>query len=859
MDFQDRFARVVLRHPFLVLISFLVLAGVSISLLPDLRQNPSPYLLDEHHPSRVSFEALRNNYTGSRDSVMVMLESETTVFTQSTLRRVMELTEAFEGIRLITEKDISLLRQLASGLNEQDSNRLLAALEDPDSEEFWEQLEEVQDLIPETLFKEISLKLSPTIEVSSMANTDNIVGVEGGLEVEPIYEEVPESEEELRQIQKAVMGNELFRKVLVGGDGKYTSIFLELAIDEEDSKGQLLMLKKVEEILAAIPGEEKHYIAGTPVVTASMSETMEKDTRQLFPVVLLIVILCLWFSFRMFKGVLVPILVVLFSLVFTLALKVVFDVPINIITSTLPVFILSIGVADGIHLFSEFRDYLMEGLSKEEAIAKTLRELTVPVVMTSITTAAAFYSLSITEIVQLKHFGLYVAIGTMVAMALSLLFVPALLMILPQKSLKNTKKKSSPIDHWINHLLETTSRNIVRRPKTVLWVTAAIVLAGVIGTVQVRVDNDAINYFEEDTSLVISTNQLNQHGAGSNRLNLLIRFEEEERTPFKNPKHLKLLEQLNDFLMEQPQVGKVLGIVPLVQRINHVMNDNDPAKNKIPEATITVQENRDGKTLNETISGKDLVAQYLLLYENGGGDTVTDVMDSGYRQANVSILLKTNSSYEINQLVEKIRQWEQENLNETFHLEFSGFANVMNAATKEIVNGQIISFLISIVVTFMLLIFTFRSLSIGFLALFPLLSTTIVNFGIMGFFEIPLNIGTALISSIVIGIGVDYSIHYISRWQENMKNGMNFEEAILKTVRHSGKAIVSNAFTVGIGFLALLFSVLTPLFTMGWMISMTMLVSALCTIVLIPAVLSLSYNKQTATQTEGKISQLKSA
>jgi predicted RND superfamily exporter protein len=147
------------------------------------------------------------------------------------------------------------------------------------------------------------------------------------------------------------------------------------------------------------------------------------------------------------------------------------------------------------------------------------------------------------------------------------------------------------------------------------------------------------------------------------------------------------------------------------------------------------------------------------------------------------------------------------------------------------------SLMVSLAVVLAMLFFTFRKISYAGIAIVPLIMTISINFGIMGFFRIPLDIGTAIISSIVIGIGVDYAIHYLSRLKNNLDQGTTFSRALENTVSHSGKAIVSNAATVGFGFVALWFSVLTPLIIMGWMITVTMLVSAFSTLVLIPVLL----------------------
>ncbi len=852
---QDIVTFLVTRYHKSILVSVLILGCLSVFLLPQLRTDTNPYLLQKTHPSRVNLEILRNTYTSSRDSIVVLLEAKNTVFNPDTLSRIQKLTEAFETISLLSSGDIQDLEAFANGLNGESKQQLQSLIEHKDDEFAWEELDLILELIEEsgqwnpaadTLFQTITTHLTPISKVTSLANTNNILGLDGTLDINPVYEDIPESKEGVATIQHRVQDNKLFHDVLVSKNNRYTNIILEIGVNGDQSEEQYFIYKRIQDILEnEIPGDEKHYIAGLPAVSAALGHSIDLDSKRLFPVVLILVIICLYFSFRMFNGILVPVLVVLFSLSFTLALKVVFGIPINIITTAIPVFILSIGVADGIHIFSEYRDHLLAGLNKMDAVQQTVRELTPPVIMTSITTAAAFWSLSVTEIVQMRYFGLFISAGTLIAMLMSLLFIPSLLIVLPQSKIQR-RKGASKLDHYFTLGLESLTRWAIYRARPILIIAVIIAIFSAYGASKVIVDNDAVGYHPSDSNLVVSTNTINDNMAGSMNLNLLIRAKDSDTEPLKEPENLKAIVELEDFLEKKPVVGKVLGITKLLKRINLVLHNGDPVYDNIPEMADTknkthAEENENISTENpakKEITGKQMISQYLLLYENGGGDTVTDVIDYEYRQANTILILKTNSSREISILMDEIKAYTDAFFPNNLEIQFSGSANVLVAATEEIVSGQITSLLLSLALISVMLIYTFRSAKKGILAMIPLSATIIVNFGIMGFMKIPLDIGSAVVSSIVIGIGVDYAIHYISRLEENLKKGLGFEQALLQTVRHSGKAITFNAFVVGIGFIALMFSIMSPIVTMGWMITVTMFLSAFCTLVLLPASLA---------------------
>ncbi|WDP91273.1 MAG: MMPL family transporter [Desulfobacter sp.] len=830
--------KLVLDFPIPVLVVLTLLTAMSAWYLPKLKTDPSPRLLAPDHESRVAAERLREEYTGANDGIIVMLSVEgtenSTVFNPNTLKRVADLTRAFEAITLITQADREALASTAAGAPEPIRSQAMDLAGQPVDGETWLRVDELSEALSfadpplpglEALVNQWPEKLSPVKKVSSLASTDNILARNGRLEVDPIYESVPEDPRELDRIQTEVTGNELFKKLLVSNGSQNTSINLELDLDVSQTDERYLVYAQVKTLVESeFPGPETHYIAGFPSVTAALGKAMEEDSKILFVAVTLIVLSCLFINFRGIKGVTMPLAVVILSLTVTLGTMSALAIPLNIITISLPVFILSIGVADGIHMFSEYRDHLRAGQDKKAAISKTMDHLTLPVIMTSLTTAAAFYAISITRIVQLKYCGLFVCLGALVAMVFSLLFIPALLAILPETKWTAGRARGRRKASFITPLLTGITRQVIRKPALAAGMGTLVMAVFLAGAMRVKVDNNSVAFFKPQSPIYISSAAMNRDGAGSARLNFLISAPGNE--PFKLPANLASVNAFADFLEAQPQVGKVTAITGLIRRIHYVLNDQDPDQDRLP-----ADPGRDPKDTS-------LIAQELLLYENGGGDALSDYVDQGYTKVNLSAVLTTNSSRETKLLTDKARAWAAAGLPGHLRLEVTGTASVEAATTREIVTGQITGLTVSVLVVLAMLCLTFRSIPYTLIAMVPLVGTIVINFGVMGFFNIPLDIGTAIISSVVIGIGVDYSIHYLSRLKANLASGMAFTEALDNTVAHSGKAILSNAVTVGSGFLALWFASLTPLIIMGWLITLTMVVSALAALVLLPVLAS---------------------
>ncbi len=855
----------VVRYPKRILFLTLFLGASVVPSLLFLKNDPSPHLLPVSHPARQALQQLREDFTGTNSGVFIMLEAKDTIFKTNTLERIQRLTEAIQNMQLLSTEDLEALNVIAEQMSGKEGLRLQKLLpkEVKDlNDMFWMEFEEMRETLenegrwfPEwnSLIRNIEVRSAPVVEVTSISNTDDIYGSEEGLTIEKIFEVIPGTPGEMKSLRRRVLENDLFRNSFFSEDGRRTGIFVELAMDEDDSEILYSTYIALERIFEENPGIDKHYIAGFPIVAATLRTVIDQDTQRFFPFVALLAVFFLWLTFRRPSGVAVPMLVVGFSILFTLAIMVVFEVPLNTITSALPVFLISIGVADGIHMFSEYRENRIEGLPREKAVCLMLDKLALPVTMTSITTAVGFLSLTVSDIVPIFTFGIFVAVGTLLAMVLSLIFIPALLMVLPEKV--SASQEGSGTDenlsrgvHQVNFMdrlfqksLDVMTAWVLRNARPVLLAALAISAISIYGLSQVKVESSLESYFQADAPLVIA-NRAMEKLSGSRTINIVITKSGEEE-PWKNPDNLKVVEEFQEFLANEPRVKRTLSLVDLIKRISYAFNENRKEFNRLPngfeflESEEIFEENgqTEKRTVKREISGRDLIAQYLVLYENSGGDVLSDVVDSEYLNLNLAVTISSNSTTEEEKLLQSIEDYAVRQFPQGFSMTSSGMVPINVATSNEVVTSQIRSLSGSILAVFLMLALIFRSVSRGLMGMIPLVFTVLFNFGVMGFFGVHLDIGTALVSSIVIGIGVDYSIHYLSSMFHELADGTELHDAISNTVRRSGKAITSNAVTVGFGFLALSVSEFLPLVTLSWMIWLTLNISALATMILIPA------------------------
>lgn len=691
----------------------------------------------------------------------------------------------------------------------------------------------------ETLKKidEISLALEklPEIakgDVQSLAAADNIKSSDFGLEVDPFYQKLPESQAEIDQLREDVEANKMVGGRIVAKNGNSALIMAELKDEEID---RLELYQKVQGIVESYrSGSENIYIAGQPVVEGTLAHLMPQDMRKMIPIVIFIILFVLFLTLHSFKSTFLTMMVVLFSTIWAFGLMSYLGIPIYAVSTMIPVMLIALGVADGIHLLSHLNQEIKAQPERDkiELIKDMQQQLWKPVVMTSITTAAGFLSLLTSDVLPIRYFGLFTAVGVISAMFFSLIMIPAGLKIIGLPNLKIKKGDKKSADKKFFHKL---SKFVREKRKAVVIITILVTLLAAYGASKIWIDSSMLSKFNQDEEIVQADRFINQNFGGTTQLNLI--FKAEGNDTFKEPEYLKDVWELQKQLEERDLVGTTYSLNDYLRRINKVMNEDQEEFNRVPDS-------------------RDLVAQYLLLYSMSGDPEDLDrLIDYDYRQLHVQISLKTDRSQEIKSIIAEIEDFTANSSLEKFEVEFAGSAYTNMIFTGLILEGQILSLAISLVGVFLLLSLLFKSFAAGFIGVMPIVVTASVNFGVMGGLGVSLNTTTALISSIAVGMGIDYAIHLLSRYQYYGSRGFSKAETADKAINLSGRAITFNAVVVIAGFMVLTFSKFPPNRELGWLVSTALFVSLIGTLTLAVALIDLMepkfiFNKRKDDQNE---------
>ncbi|NOZ57854.1 MAG: RND family transporter [Calditrichaeota bacterium] len=674
-------------------------------------------------------------------------------------------------------------------------------------------------------------KVQGVFSVMGPTNVKIILGTPEGMEVREALDEVPRTPEEMRAYHDRLFSSDLFVGNIISEDGHAGGIMVFLKKDARPSK----VAERVLKVLEASKGPARLLAAGKPVVNYYLEVGMNRDWSRLMPVVLLVVFFLPYLRFRSLRLVLIPLGVVVLSVVWTIGTMALVGSPLSHSTTVLPILLMSIGVADGIHILNRYLANSLKIPEKRELILATMNELRAPVVMTSLTTMAGFLALNTSRVGSLLQLGVFTAYGVFIALVLSLTFIPASLALMPIPKALIRRGEGR-----LEKIFVAYGRFLVRFRKAVLVGIILIVLVSLLGIPKIVLESNDIENFPPGHPIRQANEEINKRFAGSTTLDVV--FEGQKPGVIKEPRVMAAMADLEDSLKTIPGVGGTLSLADYIRRINKVLHNENPAYFRIPAETEVettyVEQEVNGRLVRRketfTVSGRDLIAQYLQLYEmSAGPEDFANLVDYNYQHAKVTAFLKSNRRTQLKRIDSAVRAYLKRHPTPV-PADLTGTSELYLAVNDLVVSGQLKSIIVSLLLVFLLTAFMFRSFAAGVFNALPLFFGIFLNFAFMGWSGIYLNLMTMVTSSIAIGVGVDYAIHFYHRYQMKIAEGATYEDATVRTMDEAGTAIFLNAATVATGFAVLLLSEFRGIGQMGLLIAMTMVWTSLGALTILP-------------------------
>jgi len=815
----------ILKKPRLIVISGIIITVVFAMLMPLVEFDNDPInFLAKDNIRRVVFDKYKHVFTGS-NVIYVGVESKD-AYSYKSVAYVGNLTKKIEALnRTFPVKQVAgLLRidlkeagRLIQAINEKEllgRDELKKIFSDKGAmvdEFFWEEqfAEKISGRIAEISFDELMENYRiPVDDIMSVSDVDYIYGEGDRFTVGKLLDEItPESVNGLKQRSGSW---DIYDNFLFSDDGTLTSIGIKLHDIDADVR-QALTLEIADIVNKNVPEGFNTFMAGESVIADTLNNNMAKDLIFLLPFVVLLMVITLYFIFRNYEGVLYPLLAIFVSVVMSIGTIVVLGFQMNLITNSMPVVLTAVASAYGIHLMTHY--FMSRDSDRLKSVIYSLKHSGTAIIIAGLTTVAGFASLATSQVTHVRNFGIITSFGVFYALVIAMVLIPGFLLLSKKEKIKpGFSDSENGGDDFAGRFLKLIEKSVHAKPFLIVLLFITVVSVCVYGITKLEVNMDDISMFRKSAQIRISDSILNEKLSGTQRLSLIV--ENIKGKPVVTPEVLGKVENFQrDVRAKFPETGKTLSINNFLKKMNQEMYAGDKNRYRLPE---TAQK----------------ISDYLLLYSGDLGDILTSQHD----KIKVSVNIKRTRTKKIEEIMKYMEDYFGVDFKKKHHVQtyVTGGAGLIVELNNLMVSGQLKSLVTSFLLVSILIFVIFRSIKFTLIGLIPLVLGVTMNFGAMGFLGIDLNAGTALVAAVAIGIGIDYSVHFISQYQNNRKRSGSVEAALQNTFQSTGRAILANVLTVAAGFMVLMFSEFITIMEFGALTALTVTATGIGAIIMIP-------------------------
>ncbi len=707
----------------------------------------------------------------------------------------------------------------------------------------------------------------------------------------------PRSEDEALAVADRAMRIPFLNDTLVSRDKKAVALYIPI-VSKSDS---YRVAQRLREKIATFDSADEYHITGLPVAQDQFGVEMFKQMAISAPLAMLLIFVLMWWFFRHLQLVLAPLIVALIAVIVTMGLLVISGNTIHIMSSMIPIFIMPIAVLDAVHILSDFFDRYPALRDRKATLRAVMTELSAPMLFTSITTCAGFASLAFTPIPPVQVFGVFVALGVLLAWLLTITLIPAYIMLLPEASLSGFGMQASASRHTpMGRLLQCVGNITFRHGKLILLATVLLSAAAVYGMQQIRINDNPVKWFDQQHSIRVADSALNERFGGTYMAYLALSPPPAAGTDLEAELPVRLadlqpacrqplmrqidtlpaaadadpLAQLIEFalaqqwaaagdsgwqcwqsataVLEQMQQQRALFKQPQVLRYvaglqAHLDSTGLVGKsNGLPDIVKTVHRDlllgaEPEFRIPDTVAA---VAQTLITYQSSHRpQDLWHFVTPDYRNSNLWIQLKSGDNRDMSALVAAVDDYIAANPPPVaLQHDWFGLTYINVIWQDKMVSGMLQAFLGSFAIVLVMMVLLFRSLWWGLLSMLPLTVTIAAIYGLIGLIGKDYDMPVAVLSALSLGLAIDYAIHFLARSRYLHAASGGWEQGIKAVFGEPARAISRNVIVIGVGFLPLLAAPLVPYQTVGVFISAILVFAGAASLLILPAILSLFEN-----------------
>ncbi|MGF1469843.1 MAG: RND family transporter [Sandaracinaceae bacterium] len=798
VDLPAQIAALVTRRALTVVALTVLLTLAFASQIPNIIRNPSPEdLVASLDGMEAGKERFRADF-GDTDQVAVLLVEADDVLTPQVLRYVYALTHDLADLPHVLRVDSVTETPIAKP---DDGEEESLTLDDLGGDEF-------EDDVPDDV-------LSATLTLAEVDPDHFPNGIQdfadrrAELEPTPALTTHEITEEDAARLRDALADMPMVRGRLISEDGTLAAVVVALPTEPE---ARLEGIDAVDDYLDEYPppdGVELHR-GGLPYVRATMVTKMERDNRVLLPLTVLVCVVLLYIAFRSLAGTFLPLFTVAVSATILVGSMAILGEPLNILTNIVPPLLIIIGISDSIHLVGRFRDEL-RFRPRAAALKETVKSMATACFFTSVTTAVGIASLLVSTTRAVRVFAVIASIGVMIAYVVTIAFLPSSLVYT-----RGPTAAPPPRSAVVERGLVVVTRWVMRRRWLVLSCATVVVIAMGFTISGVSVDHALMDQFDDEDAIAQTTVLLERRLEGLRPLEVSMRVE--DPATFRDPELLQRVDDISAWAVEQDGVLGASSVTDVYHEVWRRLT-GDPEARSAPF--------RSAEQIEALLT--------LLRYGEHGG--LEHYLTEDGRHARLRIMMADIGAKATMRFVDDLEDRLDPVRDAGVDIELTGEAYTGSVGTNAVIGDVLGSLSMAIVIIFVVLTVLFRSVRLGLLSIPPNVFPLVGAMAWMVARGIPLNLGTAIIFSISLGLAVDGSIHVLARFREEVGHGAIRSVALVRAARGTGRAILVSCGTLMLGFGTLLFSSFVPVRHFGELIAVTAALCLIATLVIQPALL----------------------
>ncbi|RLL56002.1 hypothetical protein D8Y20_00750 [Mariprofundus sp. EBB-1] len=643
----------------------------------------------------------------------------------------------------------------------------------------------------------------------------NLRGKQDAVSSKLLMDHIPENQKEVDQLKENVLYNPLVKGNLVSAEGNALAMIVTVQPAAMKTLGHAGVYEAIQQAIEPSAEHfERLFQIGSPRIQMEMESTLFTDMRTLAPLSAAVILLVILLFMRSTAAGFIPLVTAGISLIWTMGMMGWAGIPVNILSAMLPTLIIVIGSTEDTHLIGSYLDARRAYPDQEPefCVRKMLRKMGLPLLLTISTTVLGFAGNIFSSMELIRDFAIASSFAMLANGLVTILLVPALLVMMG-----SSKKSGQPATEggFLSRLvLKLNQKSNLSIQRLLLGATLLLCAFFLFEASKLYVTNDPMSYFKQDRPLIRDASEVNQYLAGIKTFFISVQSDKEEA--FLQPRNLRKLEELADFIGKQGVFDRTVSLVDYLKLMNREFHAGDPQWYQLP-------------------ANKELVSQYLLFMHR---QELQRYVSHDYRRGVIVVRHHISDSNMLNRNIDELRQVAQEIAGAELQVDIVGENLMINEEADTLLHAQVESLMIFLGIIFLLMSAMFTSFKGGLIAMVPSVIPIILMFGVMGLLGIPLNPGTAMVAVIAIGIAIDSTIHMLSSYNKHSRMMGDSVQAAQQTVREEALPMITTSVALSLGFGILLASDFAIIGQFGALAAATMLFALFANLIVTPLIMS---------------------